>query len=245
MSFFTYQRRGPVRFILKSLIYAATAAFTRLEIHGLENVPEEGPLIVVANHFHYADPVVVIRAMPWDIDFIAGAVPGFAPRWSHYLPRLWGGFWVYRGAVSRKALRDAERLLRSGGRLGIFPEGGSWAEVLRPPRPGTAYLAVRTGAPVLPIGMYGLHDLFPLRVRNRPRLVVNIGKPFGPFRAEGRGRQRRERLEEIGHIIMQKIAELLPPEMRGHYSDDPAIREAAKPFEAWPWENAVEGEVGG
>jgi hypothetical protein len=62
---------------------------------------------------------------------------------------------------------------------------------------------------------------------------------------DGRGRERREQLDEIGHEIMRHIAALLPPEKRGHYSDDPAIREAAKGTEVYPWADKVEGEYKG
>jgi len=117
--------------------------------------------------------------------------------------------------------------------------------VLRPPRPGTAYLAARGGAPILPVAIYGLNDIFPLRLVNRPTVTVRIGKPFGPFEVRGRGRERRAQLDRIGDTIMEHIAALLPEGMRGRYSNDPAIREAARPFEAYPWEEAVEGEVRG
>jgi hypothetical protein len=69
---------------------------------------------------------------------------------------------------------------------------------------------------------------------------VRIGKPFGPFSTTGRGRKRRRQLDEIGDEIMRHIAELIPPERRGFYSDDPAIREAAKGTEIYPWEDAPE-----
>jgi hypothetical protein len=65
---------------------------------------------------------------------------------------------------------------------------------------------------------------------------VCIGKVFGPFSTSGRGKERREQLDEIGHTIMRKIADLIPPEKRGYYSDDPAIREAAKGTEIYPWD---------
>ncbi|NDJ78790.1 MAG: hypothetical protein GYB65_21275, partial [Chloroflexi bacterium] len=120
--------------------------------------------------------------------------------------------------------------------LGIFPEGGSWAQVLRPARPGTAFLAAQSGAPILPIGIDGMTDLFPLvRRRKRAKITLNIGEPFGPFVAEGSGRQRREQLETIGHEIMGHIADLLPPERRGVYSPDPALREAAAAVAEYPY----------
>lgn len=241
---YKFPKRGPIRFILKSLIYIALGIFTKLEIVGKERMPR-GPFVLAANHFSFADPVVLIRITPWKTNFIAGAVAGFAPKWATYFPKMWGAFWVHRGTGSRDALRSAEGWLKSGGVLCIFPEGGAWAQILRPPRPGTAYLTTRGDAPILPVGIVGLENLFPLRLINRPVVKINIGQPFGPFEVKGRGRQRREQLDQIGHTIMEKIAELLPEENRGRYSDDPAIREAAKEFEAYPWEDAVEGEVRG
>ena len=76
-------------------------------------------------------------------------------------------------------------------------------------------------------------------------VTINIGKPFGPFAAAGSGRERREQLDEIGHEIMRHIAELLPQGLRGHYSNDAAIRAAAKGTEIYPWADKIEGEVQG
>jgi hypothetical protein len=72
-----------------------------------------------------------------------------------------------------------------------------------------------------------------------------FSRPFGPFKAEGHGQRHREQLDKIGHEIMHHIAELIPPERRGHYSNDPAIREAAKGTEIYPWADKIEGEVKG
>jgi hypothetical protein len=92
------------------------------------------------------------------------------------------------------------------------------------------------------MGFDGLPDVFPrLRKGRRARVTLRIGKLFGPFHAKGRGRARRQQLEAIGHEIMQRIAELIPPEQRGHYSDDPAIRAAAQGTEVYPWADAPEG----
>jgi 1-acyl-sn-glycerol-3-phosphate acyltransferase len=148
---------------------------------------------------------------------------------------------VLRGTGSRYALRGAEAVLKQGGVLGIFPEAGNWATVLRPARPGAAFLAARTGATLLPMGFDGLTEIFPrLRQGRRAQATVRIGEPFGPFSVSGRGRKRRRQLDEIGHEIMRHIAELIPPEKRGFYSDDPAIREAAKGTEIYPWDDNPE-----
>jgi 1-acyl-sn-glycerol-3-phosphate acyltransferase len=225
-----------LRFFLQRLIHVAFAALSDFQIVGRKNLPKSGPLIVVANHFHFTDPVAVVRSVPWPLDFLAGFHLIDAPSSVAWLTKLWGTYTVRRGAASRTAMRASMAVLAQNGVLGIFPEGGSWAAVLRPPRPGTAYLAVRTGAPILPLGLDGLVDLFPrLRKGHHATVTARIGKPFGPFYASGKARERRQQLEEIGHEIMRQIAELIPPQRRGVYSPDPIIRSAAQEAAVYPY----------
>ncbi len=245
MQIYRYPRRRVIRYILHVLSIPTYALIANFNIIGQENIPKKGPLLVVGNHFSFIDPVCFVRIARWPIDFIGAALPPFAPGWTKLFVRAWGIHKLYRGTGSTEALRAAEAILQQDGVIGIYPEGGSWATVLRPARPGTAYLAARTGAKLLPVGLYGMNDVFPFRLRNQANPTIKIGKPFGPLKVTGRGRERREQLDEIGHAIMQKIAELLPDEIRGSYSDDPTRREAAKEFEAYPWADQIEGEVNG
>jgi 1-acyl-sn-glycerol-3-phosphate acyltransferase len=242
---YRYPRRRVIRYLMHKLSIPVFGAVANVQLIGKENIPNQGPLLVVGNHFSFVDPVAFVRLARWPMDFIGAAFPPFAPGWTKLLVNLWGIHKLYRGTGSTEALRAAESILKQDGVIGIYPEGGSWATVLRPARPGTAYLAARTGAMLLPVGLYGMNGVFPLRFRNRATATINIGKPFGPFKMTGRGRERREKLDEIGHTIMRKIAALLPDEIRGSYSDDPARRAAAKEFEAYPWAETVEGDVNG
>jgi 1-acyl-sn-glycerol-3-phosphate acyltransferase len=236
---YQYPRRRVIRAVMQRLSRLAFGALADMRIVGQENFPVGGPLLVVANHFSFVDPAAMVRAVPWPIEFVGGFQMPNAPPAVTWIPKMWGYYPVYRGTSSRDALRAAEAVLAQGGVLGIFPEAGNWATVLRPARPGAAFLAVRTGAPILPMGFAGLNDIFPaLRAGRRARVTLRVGKPFGPFKAAGRGRKRRQHLEEIGHRIMERIAELIPPEDRGHYSDDPAIRAAAQGTEIYPWDDA-------
>jgi 1-acyl-sn-glycerol-3-phosphate acyltransferase len=240
-----YPRRLAIRRILQVLTKAAFALLSDFEVQGVENLPQSGPLLVIGNHFSFIDPVAAIRALPYPIEFVGGAEFPHAPTIVKFLPKIWGYYPVFRGTGSRFALRAAEQILKQDGVLAIMPEGGSWAEVLRPARPGAAYLASQTGARVLPLGIYGLNDIFPVKLGRRPKAVVNIGKPVGPFRATGKGRERREQLDEIGLELMKAIAKQLPDHSRGFLADDPATRAAAQGSEIYPWENLVEGEVEG
>lgn len=239
---FIYPRRLFIRGILKPAIAALFNLTTDLTIYGKENIPAEGPLLVVGNHFSFFDPLAVIRALPFPLEFLGGNRNPAAPRYTTIFPRLWGVYFVFRGTGSTYALKAAESVISQKGVLCIFPEGGSWAQVLRPPRPGTAYIAARTGAKILPIGLDGFTEVMKKGrdSKEKPPTTIRIGKPFGPFSVSGRGRQRREQLDEIGHEIMRRIAELIPGERRGHYSDDPAIREAARGTEIYPWDTMTE-----
>ncbi|MEN6369138.1 MAG: lysophospholipid acyltransferase family protein [Thermotogota bacterium] len=234
-------RRRVMRRFLAALIRVAFALLTRFHVEGQENIPQEGPFLVVANHFHFTDPLAVIHAVRRPLDFIGGFRMPFAPASVRLLPRLWGLYRVPRGeeGFARAALRGAESTLLEGGVVGIFPEGGSWTNVLRRPRPGTAFLASRTGVCVLPVGIDGTDGIFPsLRRFRRQPVTVRIGAPIGPFRMKGTGRPGRDRLDAIGDTAMRAVAGLIPEDRRGVYSTDPDIRQKAEAVAAYPWERA-------
>ncbi len=241
----TYPRRVFIRRFLKMLAGVAFSLLSDMEIQGEENLPKKGPLLVIANHFSFIDPVAVLRSLPYPIEFVGGADFPHAPTIVKSIPKWWGYYPVFRGTGSRFALRAAEQILSQDGVLGIMPEGGAWAEVLRPARPGAAFLASQTGAKVLPLGIQGLNDIFPIKIGNRPKAIVKIGKPVGPFKATGKGREKREQLDEIGLELMKSIAALIPDQYRGFLAEDPEIRKLAEGTEIYPWENLVEGQVEG
>ena len=232
-----WPRRRPVRTLLRGLASMAFAALTDLHVEGAENFPETGPLMVVANHFNFADPALMIRVTPWPLEMIGGNVMPNAPKQIWWIARTYGMVPVYRGTGRREALIAAESIIKSGGILGVFPEGVSDVAFLREARPGVSYIATQTQCPILPMGFDGLPNIFPrLRKAKRARITVRVGKPFGPFTVEGRGAKRRQQLNEVGHTIMQHIAELIPPEQRGVYSPDPGIRQTALAnTAAWPF----------
>lgn len=236
-----YPRRLFIRWLLRTGIHIGLSALADVQVNGRENMPESGPLLIVGNHFSFLDPVAVIHLTKYPLEFIGGVRAPNAPRWTDMFRLGWGVVPVVRGGSSRDGLLRAQGVLEKGGVLCVFPEGGSWAAVLRPPRPGAVLLAARTQAQILPIGLDGLTDVFPsLGKKRRAKVTVNIGKPFGPYHLDMRDRSARQAMDEIGHEIMSHIAELIPPEKRGFYSTDHAIREAAKGSEVYPWAGLVE-----
>jgi 1-acyl-sn-glycerol-3-phosphate acyltransferase len=238
-----YRPNRPLRRVLQFLARLALQGLTDLEIEGRENFPKTGPLIMVGNHFSFLDPVAFVSLAPWPLDFVGGAATPHAPGIVRFIPRLWGILPVYRGTGSTYALKESRKILDKGGILGIFPEGGSWAQFLRPARPGAALLTAQTGAPIIPVGLTGLPKVFSsLRNLKRAKVKFKIGKPFGPFKISGSRFEQRKQLDEIGHEIMKKIADLIPSDEGGLYSSDPKIREASKGSEFYPWEGLREGE---
>lgn len=240
-NYIPYPRRLFARRLLRWGIAAAFAPLVRFQVNGRENLPAEGPLLVVANHFAFLDPLVVIHILRYPLEFIGGRQAPNAPPALSWLRNLWGILPVTRGGSSRDALLRAQHFLEQKGVLVIFPEGGSWATVLRPPRPGAALLAARSGAPILPVGLDGVLDVFSKRrFGRRATVTVNIGKPMGPFKLDARDRSNRAVIDETGHEIMRHLAGLIPSGRRGFYSDDPEIREAARGTEIYPWADKVE-----
>jgi 1-acyl-sn-glycerol-3-phosphate acyltransferase len=231
-----YPRRRLVRRILKNGIAMVFALTANIEVEDREIIPTGGPLLVAANHFHFLDPLAVIQAAPWPLEFVGGAQTPNAPSTVGWISKLFGVIPTYRGTGSRETLMTSEDVLKQKGVLAIFPEGGSWATVLRPARPGTAFLAWKTNAQILPVGLDGLVGYFQkVQKGEQPKVRIRFGKPFGPFNFANSNRPSRAELDEIGHTIMKNIAVLLPPEHRGFYSDDPAVRAAAKGTEIYPW----------
>ena len=235
-----YPRRQGIRTLLKLGIRAAFGLLADVQVEGRENLPKTGPALLVGNHFSFLDPVIFIGVLPYPLEFIGGVQAPNAPRWTDIFRRLYGVVAIRRGSSSRDGLNLAQEILNQKGILAIFPEGGSWADVRRPPRPGAALLAARSGAPIVPIGLDGFTRIFPNLGKKRTRATVRIGKPFGPFKMDVRDRSSRQQMDVLGHQMMRRIAELIPPERRGFYSDDPAIREAARGTEVYPWEGIQE-----
>jgi 1-acyl-sn-glycerol-3-phosphate acyltransferase len=190
-------------------------------VEGLENVPRQGPVLVVANHCSNLDPLFV----GWAVGHRSGRIIHFMAkdemsRWPliGFLARNAGVFFVRRGEADRAAQRVAFDLIGSGRMIGVFPEGTrSLTGRLGEARAGAALLAIRTGVPVLPVGVVGTHRIFPGRSRwpHRNRITIRIGQTFAlPEQADGLDRAA---LRDGTDRLMAAIAALLPVEQRGRW----------------------------
>ncbi len=232
-----YPRRRVLRAFLRFLAGVAFRLVARVEVRGIENIPPTGPAILAANHFHFADPVALLWISKRQVEFVGGFRFPNAPTIVKFLPAMWGYFPVRRGAYSRSSLDYSVATLAKGGLIGIFPEGGAWAQVLRYPRSGIGFIAAESGAPVVPVALSGFPGLFHSL---RPVLTITVGEPIGPFPVQVDDDiakvKRKQSLEGIGDKVMRAIAELLPVDQRGVYSDDAKIRVEAEAVAAYPFD---------
>jgi 1-acyl-sn-glycerol-3-phosphate acyltransferase len=203
--------------LMTRLMRSVVLIFGRYEIVGVEHVPAEGPLIVVANHLNNADPPLLGAAIPRRIRFMAKqelfeTKAGVFYRW-------FGAFPVRRFEADLAALRQAQGTLKEGGVLGMFPEGHrSHGDGMGPPHPGTALIALRTGAPLLPVGITGTEAIrTPMVLLRNPRIRVVIGEPF---QLPVTRRISSAQVEAGTDEIMHRIAALLPSRYRGAYGGE-------------------------
>ena len=215
------------------------AGLTRVRLEGaLDAIPKDGPIILAANHASNLDPVVMAavvlpkvgRRFQWlgKKELFGWPVVGWVARNGGVHP-------VDRGAADVEAFRLAKRILDEGHILFVFPEGTRSADgKLQEARDGTAVLALRTDAPILPVGIAGSHGVWP-RGQKLPhpggRVTIRVGTAFRLSEVLPEGTDRRAAKGLATTHIMRRIAALLPPEQRGPYADADvqAIRPPAPP----------------
>ena len=191
-------------------------------IEGREHIPRRGPILVVSNHLSNLDPPV----LGWAIGFQARRVVHFMAKeqmrsWPILGPLLVkaGVFYLRRRDGGRSAQRRALELLAAGEAVGVFPEGHrSLDATLQPGKLGVAMLALRSGAPLLPVAITGTDRILPpgSRMPHRSHVTVRIGAPFLLEPPAGRSANRAE-LQAGTDTVMRHIARLLPKERQGPY----------------------------
>lgn len=203
--------------LLKRLNAASLRRNWRVEGDGIERLRDFRGGILALNHGHIVDGTVVMPLVRERVLFMCDARAVNAPILGHLL-RAMGVLRVDVTRPDRAAALAAVRALSAGRLLGVFPEarvGG--AKGLLPARAGVAYLAASSGAPVLPVAMYGL-DAFdrPLDVyvrRVRPAIHVRVGAP----QVVDSPPNDKAALRAAADAMMVLIAEMLPPHLRGVY----------------------------
>jgi 1-acyl-sn-glycerol-3-phosphate acyltransferase len=207
--------------IVLAILKPLSRIFFSWKVKGRENVSLNGPLIVVANHVHFIDPILLVFSFPRWINFMAKQEL-FRYPFLRIVIRWAQAFSVHRrGTIKdkREAVKQAKEILSRGLVLGMFPEGKRNRDgKLLPGKPGSAVIASQAGVSLLPVGIAGTEKLKGVSwLWKRPSIVINIGQPFELPSVNDRLTKTQTKL--LTELLMNKIAALLPQENRGAYGD--------------------------
>jgi 1-acyl-sn-glycerol-3-phosphate acyltransferase len=206
----------------------------RIDVYGRDHLPAQGPYLVTLNHMSAADTPLLLLAfplVPWR--FFAGEKWRSHPIYGPIMGWL-GAIYVKRGQVDRRALKAAVDAIAIGNVFGLAPEGSrSRNGQMRLARDGAAYLASHTQVTIVPLGLINSDQLFANARRLRPtHIEVHIGEPYKlPLLAE---RARGRLLAAYTHLIMVRIADLLPERYHGAYAGSPALAALRAGQDPWP-----------
>ena len=198
--------------VIKAVLTPLLRVLYRVKVEGREHVPHSGPVILAANHRSFLDsfflPLVVRRR----VTFVAKAEYFDDPKTAWFFRGV-GQIPIRRegGNASERALQSAAEVLQSGGVFGIYPEGTRTRDgYLHRGHTGVARLALRCGAPIVPVGMIGTDEIQPVN-RKLPlffRTVrIRFGEPLDLSRFDG-GADDRMALRAIADEVMYEVKEL-------------------------------------
>ncbi|MFN8398843.1 MAG: lysophospholipid acyltransferase family protein [Anaerolineales bacterium] len=185
---------------------------------GMDKVPHKGPLIIITNHTGQVEvPVFATMLQPRKITGW-GKAEAFENPFLNWVFGAWDIIPVHRGEADMTALKSAFRMLEEERIFGVAPEGTrNYTGILRRGLPGAAILALKSGAPVLPIVHWGGEKFLKnLKSFKRTDFHIRLGEPFC-VKVDGKvtGEMRQEIVDEM----MYRIAAMMPEEYRGEYSD--------------------------
>ncbi len=200
------------------MLKGALVTLTSWKVEGRQNVPARGPVIVVSNHLSVVDPPLLGASLSRRVVFMAKEELFHSWMWS-WSYRGYGAFPVKRGGPDRKALHQADATLKQGMALGVFPEGRrSRTAQMNSASEGAALIALRSGAPILPVAITGSEKLRGAEVIwSRPCITVRIGEPF--YLSAEEGKVTKASMAAATDTIMKRIAEMLPESYRGAYGE--------------------------
>ncbi len=188
----------------------------RIHVNGLEHVPDHGPAIMAPNHVSFLDSPLLMFSLPRRITYVGKAE--YMDDWkTKYLFPAVGMIPIDRGggSASQRALDAAAGVLERGELFGIFPEGTRSRDgILHRGHTGPARLALRTGAPIVPVGLKGTRDIQPPDAK-LPKVFqpceVNIGKPIDVSRYADRADD---------HLVLRQIIDEVMYEIRSLSGQD-------------------------
>ena len=216
-------KRKFLRFLIRVIGFKLLAKLEYVE--GLQNVPAEGPAILMINHIAFIDPIVVLHVLPRNIVPMA-KIEVYDYPFIGIFPKFWGVIPVHREEFDRRAVQTALEVLRAGEIILIAPEA-TRSEKLQQGKEGIAYIANRADVPVIPVAIEGTPGFPAFRTSarwNKSGVTVHFGQPF-KFHNQNH-RPDRQQLRLMTDEALFQLAKYLPDERRGYYSNlDKATQE--------------------
>ncbi|MEV4774444.1 lysophospholipid acyltransferase family protein [Microbacterium sp. LWH12-1.2] len=228
----------------RSLISPLARLIYRPRVEGKDNVPLTGPVIFASNHLSFIDSIAIPVAAPRPVHFLAKSSyfegTGFKGALSKTFFESIGAIPVRRGAgqAALDALDLQRQLLEDGLAVALYPEGTRSTDGrLYKGRTGVAFLALQTGAPVVPVGLIGTDKVMPVGAKMpsmSERITVRFGQPLdlSPHGPATSGKARRLATDQI----MAAIHGLSGQELAGAYNEAPAQGTIEKIKQALPHE---------
>jgi len=209
----------PRHWFVSNLIKYGTMSLCRIDRAALKQVPMDGPLIIVTNHIGSLEvPLLFVHLLPRPVTGFA-KIETWDNKFMGWLFDLWGAIPIRRGEVDLGALRRGLAALEAGQILAVAPEGtrSRHGRLLRG-HPGVVTIALRSGAPILPLVHWGGENFSRnLKRLQRTNFHIRVGKPF--HLTNGKKRVTRGVRQKMVDEIMHQIAALLPEEYRGEYAN--------------------------
>jgi 1-acyl-sn-glycerol-3-phosphate acyltransferase len=209
--------------VAKAVLTPLFRAGWRFQLEGLENVPAHGGAILCPNHTSVLDSFFVPALLPRRVSYVGKAEYMDSWKTRYIFPAL-GMIPIDRegGDAGERALATAQKILESGQLFGIYPEGTRSRDGrLYRGHTGPARLALRTGSPIIPIGIVGAREVMPPDAKFptlRLPVTIRFGKPIDVDRYQGRANDRMV-LRQLIDEVMYEIRELSGQEYVDEYAN--------------------------
>jgi len=196
-------------YVVKAICWLILKIFWRMEIIGIENLPESGGFIIASNHVSYLDPAVLVASSNKKIYFLTKKEV-FKNTFVSFILKNLNAFSVDRRNVDMLAFKKAINILREEKVLGIFPEGTRSSNgELQELKLGAIKIAIKTGVPILPVGIFGTYKIYPRGIKFpilfKHKIIVKYGAP--QYLDKLKSRDKVYQIEELD-LLGKKIKEL-------------------------------------